>query len=134
MLGADLGDAFTLSQLSLRPGVTPELISRLLPAELAQEVTSADIETALADSLYAGYVEKQRAATERINHHDALKVPEGFDFRRIMGLSNEMIERLERARPQTFAQVRSINGLTPAAISAVLVHLTAQKPSKTSQN
>ncbi|MCV4932985.1 hypothetical protein OFC23_31410, partial [Escherichia coli] len=63
-----------------------------------------------------------------------LKVPENFDFRRIMGLSNEMIERLERARPQTFAQVRTINGLTPAAISAVLIHLTAQKPPKTSQN
>lgn len=130
MLGADLGDAFTLSQLSLRQGVTPELIARLLPPDVAAEATIADIETALADSLYAGYVEKQRAATERINHHDSLKVPENFDFRRIMGLSHEMIERLERARPQTFAQVRSINGLTPAAISAVLVHLAAQKSSK----
>lgn len=134
LLGMDLGDAFTLSQLSLRQGVTAELISRLLPSEIAADATETDIETALADSLYAGYVEKQKAATERINHHDSLKVPENFDFRRIMGLSNEMIERLERARPQTFAQVRTINGLTPAAISAVLIHLTAQKPSKTSQN
>ncbi|MCV4731576.1 hypothetical protein OFB80_27195, partial [Escherichia coli] len=123
--GMDLGDAFTLSQLSLRQGVTAELISRLLPSEIAADATETDIETALADSLYAGYVEKQKAATERINHHDSLKVPENFDFRRIMGLSNEMIERLERARPQTFAQVRTINGLTPAAISAVLIHLTA---------
>jgi len=55
-------------------------------------------------------------------------VPEGFSFGSISGLSNEMVERLERAQPQTFSQVRRINGLTPAAISTVLVHLTAQKP------
>jgi tRNA uridine 5-carboxymethylaminomethyl modification enzyme len=54
-------------------------------------------------------------------------VPDGFSFATIGGLSHEMIERLERARPQTFAQVRRISGLTPAAVSAVLVHLTSQQ-------
>ena len=134
LLGADLGDAFTLSQLSMRPGVSPELVSRLLPHDLRDEVRVADLETALADSLYAGYVEKQRLATERVNHHDALRVPEGFRFGSISGLSNEMVERLDRARPQNFGQVRKINGLTPAAISTVLVHLTAYKPQNSSQN
>jgi tRNA uridine 5-carboxymethylaminomethyl modification enzyme len=127
LLGADLGDAFTLSQLSMRPGVTPELIKRLLPTDLQDDVRVSDLDTALADSLYAGYVEKQRAATERVNHHDSLRVPEGFRFGSISGLSNEMVERLDRARPQNFGQVRKINGLTPAAISTVLVHLTAYR-------
>ena len=74
---------------------------------------------------------KQRAATERVNHHDGLKVPSEFRFATIGGLSNEMVERLERARPQNFGQVRNIAGLTPAALSAVLVHLTSHAAAPT---
>jgi len=128
LLGSDLGDSFTLSHLAMRQGVNPDLIHRLLPAELQEEVRLTELETALADSMYSGYVEKQKIATERVNHHDALKVPESFEFKSISGLSNEMVERLERARPRDFGQVRRITGLTPAAVSTVLVHLTAQKP------
>jgi tRNA uridine 5-carboxymethylaminomethyl modification enzyme len=128
ILGTDLGDSITLSQLAMRPGVRTELVHRFLPENIRTEVRITDLKTALADSLYSGYIEKQKVATERINHHDALKVPEGFQFRVIGGLSNEMVERLERARPQNFAQVRNINGLTPAALSSVLVHLTAHIP------
>jgi len=131
LLNADLGDAFTLAQLAMRPGVSPDLIVRLLPNDLMNEVRSADIQTALADSLYSGYIEKQRAASERVNHHDSLMVPDNFAFRVIGGLSNEMVERLERAKPQSFAQVRQIPGLTAAALSAVLVHLTANSASQT---
>lgn len=127
VLGCDLGDAFTLSQLSMRQGVKPELIHRLLPEEIRDEIKMPELETSLADSLYSGYIATQKTATERVNHHDALKVPEDFAFSSISGLSNEMIERLERAAPRNFAQVRNITGLTPAAISTVLVHLTAKK-------
>jgi tRNA uridine 5-carboxymethylaminomethyl modification enzyme len=122
IVGADLGDSITLAQLAIRQGVGQELILRLLNDE---NIKVVDLETALADSLYSGYIEKQRAAAERVNHHDTLKVPENLQFNTIGGLSNEMIERLERARPQNFAQVRNISGLTSAAISSVLVHLSA---------
>jgi len=125
LLGTDLGDAFTLSQLAMRQGVGREVITRLLPAEISATLREIDLETALADSLYSGYIEKQKMATERVNHHDSLKVPEAFQFSQISGLSNEMVERLDRAKPQTFGQVRNIAGLTPAAVSTVLVHLTA---------
>jgi tRNA uridine 5-carboxymethylaminomethyl modification enzyme len=125
MLGADLGDSITLSQLAMRQGVTPDLVHRLLPNGVQQDVKLADLQTALADSLYSGYIEKQKVATERVNHHDALRVPDDFEFKTIGGLSNEMVERLERARPRNFAQVRTIADLTPAAVSSVLVHLTA---------
>ena len=109
----------------MRQGVAPELIHRLLPRDIRSEMRESDVNTALADSLYSGYVEKQKVATERVRHHDNLRVPANFEFSTIGGLSNEMVERLERARPQNFAQVRSIPGLTPAAVSSVLVHLTA---------
>ena len=127
ILGCDLGDAFTLSQLAMRQGVKPDLIHRLLPEEIRHEIKMPELDTALADSLYSGYIVSQKAATERVNHHDALKVPEDFAFSGISGLSNEMVERLERAQPRDFSQVRNISGLTPSAISTVLVHLTAKK-------
>ncbi|MBV9216135.1 MAG: tRNA uridine-5-carboxymethylaminomethyl(34) synthesis enzyme MnmG [Acidobacteria bacterium] len=124
-LGANLGDSITLSQLAMRQGVTPDLVHEFLPSGIRGEVNIGDLQTALADSLYSGYIEKQQLANERVKHHDALKVPPTFSFASISGLSHEMVERLERARPQNFAQVRNISGLTPAAISTVLVHLTA---------
>ena len=127
VLGADLGDAFTLGQLAMRQGVERDMVHRLLPEAVRLQVRINDLETALADSLYSGYIQKQRVATERVNHHDSLKVPDDFSFTTIGGLSHEMVERLARARPRSFAQVRKVAGLTPAAVSAVLVHLTSQQ-------
>ncbi|MFN6962173.1 MAG: tRNA uridine-5-carboxymethylaminomethyl(34) synthesis enzyme MnmG [Pyrinomonadaceae bacterium] len=124
LLNGGLGDSITLAQLALRPEATPETVRSLLPSGMRDDVTIEDVESAVADILYSGYIEKQRAAAERMNHHDSLRVPQDLDYRQIGGLSAEMVERLEQARPTTFAQVRSVCGLTPAAISNVLVHLT----------
>lgn len=126
LLGTDLGDSITLAHLSVRSGASQEMIAKLLPAELKTGLCMTELESAMADSLYSGYVAKQNAANERVNKHDSLKVPSTYRFSNISGLSNEMIERLERARPQTFGQIRTISGLTPAAIATVLVHLTAE--------
>ena len=134
LLDSDLGDAITLSQLATRQGVTAEVVQRLLPADIRFETKTVDLESALADSLYSGYIEKQKLATERVRHHDGLNVPENFQFDAISGLSREMVERLERARPRNFGQVRQIQGLTPAALSTVLVHLTAGQFPQTAQN
>ena len=123
----DLGDSFNLSQLSQRQGVKEDLIYRLLPKTIQDQIRMSDLRTALADSLYSGYIKKQDLATKRVNKHDKLKVPQEFKFKVINGLSNEMIERLERARPQNFGQVRKVTGITPVALSTVLVHLTASK-------
>lgn len=131
LLSCDLGDSITLSQLSMRQGVSSELVHCLLSDEMRTQIKITDLETALADLLYRGYIETQRNAIERVNHYDNLKVPVDFKFKSISGLSNEMVERLERASPQTFSQVRKINGLTPTAISTVLIHLTSRKHQKT---
>ncbi|HRH40192.1 MAG TPA: tRNA uridine-5-carboxymethylaminomethyl(34) synthesis enzyme MnmG [Pyrinomonadaceae bacterium] len=131
ILGTDLGDAFTLSHLAQRQGVNLDLIQRFFPNELQNNLKESDLETVLADSLYSGYITTHRTASERVNHYDNLKVPNDIDFRGISGLSNEMIERLERAKPQTFAQVRKISGLTPAALSTVLVYISSKNQQKT---
>jgi len=127
ILGCDFGDSITLSQLAQRQGITSDMIYRLLPSGFCENAKVSNLESALADSLYSGYIENQRNNNERINHNDNLKVPSEINFRQISGLSNEMAERLVRAKPQTFAQIRKISGLTPTAISTVLVHLTARK-------
>ena len=130
LLDCDLGDSITLSQISMRQGVNSEIISRLLPKELGSIINQIELETALADSLYRGYIENQNVVNERIHHSDSLKVPLNFSFNKLSGLSYEMIERLERAKPQTFGQLRKISGLTPTAVSTVLAYLTAQKTQK----
>ncbi len=126
-LGVDLGDSISLSQLSKRQGVNPAVIYRFIPEKIRSQITFSDLETALADSLYSGYIETQNNAFQRVNHNDSFKVPEKIDFHLINGLSHEMAERLERAKPQTFGQVRKISGLTPAALSTLLVYLTGLK-------
>jgi tRNA uridine 5-carboxymethylaminomethyl modification enzyme len=130
ILGCDLGDSFTLSHLAQRQDVNLELITRFLPSELQNSLKTSDLETVLADSLYSGYLNTHRTATERVNNYDHLKVPDNIEFRGISGLSNEMIERLERAKPQTFGQVRKISGLTPAALSTLLVYISAKSHQK----
>ena len=132
ILDCDLGDAVSLSQLAQRQGVTPELVFRLLPDSVRNSIKISDLETALADSLYSGYIKNFQTVFERVNHSDNLKVPTGFSFDVLSGLSNEMKERLKRANPQTFGQIRKISGLTPAALSTVLVHLTSKNSQITS--
>ena len=128
----DLGDSISLAQLAQRQGVEPDLILRLLPQDLQSETKLSDLESALADSLYSGYITKQNSASARINLHDSLRVPENFNYRLVGGLSHEMIERLERASPHTFGQARRIHGLTPVALSSLLVKLSAVSTSEIS--
>lgn len=126
-LGTDLGDSVTLAQLGKRSGVGVDIIRSVLPAEKPPDITDSEIESALANSLYSGYIETQRLNLQRLNQHDSLRIRPDFSFRGLSGLSHEMVERLERAQPQTFGEVRRIPGLTAAALSTLLVHLAVQR-------
>jgi tRNA uridine 5-carboxymethylaminomethyl modification enzyme len=123
LLSADLGDSITLAQLAQRPNVGIDLIQRLLPSNIRLSTNLDDLETALADLIYNGYLNTQRTNNDRLRQHDGLRIPSDFDFRTISGLSHEMTERLEGALPQTFGQARRIPGMTPAALSLLLVRL-----------
>jgi len=126
-LGADLGDSITLAQLGKRTGVGVEMIRSVLPAAAVPGISDSEIESGLADSLYSGYIDAQRLNIDRLHQHDSLKIRSDFSFRGLSGLSHEMVERFERARPLTFGEARRIPGVTPAALSTVLVHLTLQR-------
>jgi tRNA uridine 5-carboxymethylaminomethyl modification enzyme len=126
-LGSDLGDSISLAQLSKRTGVTPDLIRSLLPVDVKDGLRDADLDTVLADALYEGYLHSQKLTIDRLYQHDGLKISSGVVFGELSGLSNEVVERLERVRPSTFGEARRIPGLTPGALSTLLVHLSAHQ-------
>src|ERR1700686_3058816 len=95
--GHELKQPITLAQLALRPNVDAKLLSQLLPASARGEVTTRDLESALADQVYAGYLGSQTSALNRLNQHDELHIPDGFSFQGVGILSHERIERFKRA-------------------------------------
>ncbi|PJA42443.1 MAG: tRNA uridine-5-carboxymethylaminomethyl(34) synthesis enzyme MnmG, partial [Lysobacterales bacterium CG_4_9_14_3_um_filter_62_6] len=72
---------------------------------------------------YAGYLDRQQAEIERQRRHETLLIPAAFDFAAVPGLSAEVLQKLTRTRPDTVGQASRIAGVTPAAVSLLLVHL-----------
>lgn len=87
-------------------------------ADIANEV----IDEVIEDIRYAPYLERQAGEIARITADENLPIPETLRYADIIGLSNEMVERLERARPATLGEAGRIRGITPAALAAILVH------------
>jgi tRNA uridine 5-carboxymethylaminomethyl modification enzyme len=72
---------------------------------------------------YHGYIERQTNEIERQRRNEVTAVPEDFDYASVKGLSNEVREKLERIRPSSIGQASRISGMTPAAVSLLLIHL-----------
>lgn len=77
---------------------------------------------------YAGYLARQNNEIERQRRYQELLIPEQFDYHAVRGLSTEVRQKLIAIRPQTIAQAQRISGITPAAISLLLVHLRRISP------
>lgn len=86
-----------------------------VPADLADEI--------LEDMRYAPYVERQQTEVDLLRREEALAIPTSFRFDRVPGLSTEMVERLEASCPETLGAASRIRGITPAALSAILLHI-----------
>ncbi|MGH8144927.1 MAG: tRNA uridine-5-carboxymethylaminomethyl(34) synthesis enzyme MnmG [Rhodanobacteraceae bacterium] len=76
---------------------------------------------------YAGYLDRQHEEIARQQRHETTPIPDGFDYDRVRGLSAEVSAKLKRVQPATLGQARRISGVTPAAISLLLVHLRRQR-------
>lgn len=79
---------------------------------------------------YSGYLERQRSEIERQQRNEETPVPEDFDYAGVRGLSFEVLQKLQRVQPQTIGQAQRIPGMTPAAISLLLVHLERSRRGK----
>jgi tRNA uridine 5-carboxymethylaminomethyl modification enzyme len=88
-------------------------------AKVAEQV---EIETK-----YAGYLNRQRDDIARQQRNETTSIPDAFDYAQVHGLSAEALQKLQRVRPQTLGQAQRIPGMTPAAISLLLVHLERQR-------
>jgi tRNA uridine 5-carboxymethylaminomethyl modification enzyme len=75
---------------------------------------------------YAGYIARQQAEIDRQRRNETARLPEDLDYSRVRGLSNEVQQKLSDYRPQTLGQASRIPGVTPAAISILLVHMKKQ--------
>jgi tRNA uridine 5-carboxymethylaminomethyl modification enzyme len=89
--------------------------------ELRASAGWPETEEGRADALYAPYVVRQQREWEVVRRDSRVWIPNGFDYRLVPGLSNEMVERLGTARPETLDQASRIPGVTPAALSALFV-------------
>ena len=92
-------------------------------------ITSADISIDVFEQIeiqmkYSGYIERQLVEIERQKRHEETKIPKDFNYNLVKGLSNEVLQKLTRHRPLTVGQASRISGVTPAAISVLLVYLT----------
>ncbi|KTD30624.1 tRNA uridine-5-carboxymethylaminomethyl(34) synthesis enzyme MnmG, partial [Legionella maceachernii] len=78
---------------------------------------------------YAGYIERQLLEIERLRKHENTRLPLTLDYNQVAGLSSEVIQKLNRIKPTTIAQAGRISGVTPAALSLLLVHLKKHRAS-----
>ncbi|MEN2787730.1 tRNA uridine-5-carboxymethylaminomethyl(34) synthesis enzyme MnmG [Sphingomonas qilianensis] len=96
-------------------------INEIAP-DLADRYDAALIAEAAEDARYAPYIARQDSEVARLRGNDAIVLAPDLDFAGIPGLSNEMIERLSTARPTTLGAASRIRGITPAALTAIMLH------------
>lgn len=121
--GVNLPEAVNLGQLAKRPEVLPEHLLHLIPENLRDADVLGHLTTVVTDFKYQGYLNSQETMAARLAKAVDRKIPSSLVFSQLPGLSNEMIERLNRVRPQTIGQAMRIPGITPAALSLLTVHV-----------
>ena len=120
VLGRPLGREQSAWQLLRRPEVGYSDLMRIAGPGVGDPKVAAQLEI---EAKYAGYVERQDDEVARTRAREAFRIPDGFDYRAVRGLSAEVSEKLALHRPATIGQAGRVSGVTPAAVSLLLVHL-----------
>ena len=112
----------SVAELLRRPEVRYEALMQLpgLGLPVADRAVIVQVEI---HSKYAGYITRQQAEVERQAHNEGLEIPADLVYSQVRGLSKEVSQRLERQRPATLGQAARMSGVTPAALSLLLIHL-----------
>jgi len=125
--GERLSSSKTLKEILKRPKVLYDH----LPGQLDGIKRNA-IDEIEASVKYAGYIERQKTDIERLQKNENTKIPNTVDYENVTGLSNEVKQKLSEAQPQSLARASRLPGVTPAAISLLLVHLKKERKRKAS--
>ncbi|MGQ9830737.1 MAG: tRNA uridine-5-carboxymethylaminomethyl(34) synthesis enzyme MnmG [Thermochromatium sp.] len=131
VLGEPLRREARALELLARPNVGYAGI-RALTGEPPEPVAPEVAEQLEIQARYAGYIDRQRIEIERQREQELKPLPDDFDYAQVRGLSSEVREKLMRVRPATIGQAARIPGVTPAAVSLLLIHLKRQAGSKES--
>ena len=130
LLGQDLSHECSLAELLRRPGVTYEAITALGNGIWAPGVLDDDLGLAaqISDQVeisvkYQGYIDRQAQEIARQEHNESFPLSESLDYTQVLGLSKEVQQKLNLHKPATLGQAGRISGVTPAALSLLLVHL-----------
>ncbi len=127
VLGKQIEREYSLVDLLRRPNVTYKTLMTLENQQgekfCAPELDAAVVEQVEIQVKYAGYIDRQAKEVERHEHYENLRLPESIDYLAIAALSMEVRQKLNKHQPQTLGQASRIAGVTPAAISLLLVHL-----------
>jgi tRNA uridine 5-carboxymethylaminomethyl modification enzyme len=137
LLGKALEHEYNLLELLRRPGIGFDAVAEVariahpdasvsretLTAEFGADIANAVIEQVEVATRYAGYIDKQNDEVARAAAYEHLKLPEDLDYAAVTALSFEVRQKLARHRPATLGQASRLSGITPAALSLLLVHL-----------
>jgi len=97
----------------------------VFPVHLSSEIRN-ELKSVETEIKYAGYLDQQQRAIERLKKAEQRRIPDWFDYRTVSGLSREMQEKLGKVVPQTLGQASRIPGVTPAAVSLINVYIEIQ--------
>ncbi len=111
---------YSLHDLLKRPELTYSDVATLKGEAVNDEYVAEQIEIA---AKYSGYIDRQQEEIDRLRAYENTILPDDFDYSLVEGLSNEVKQKLSAARPQTLARAQRISGITPAAISQLLMYL-----------
>ena len=140
VIGQEIDHEYSLADLLKRPTVTysglvslnggefaaehPVLtVSRETCTEMDWQIRSQAIDQVETSIKYSGYIDRQKEEVKRAAHFEKLKLPGAVDYMAIAALSIEVRQKLQKAQPETLGQASRISGVTPAAVSLLLVHL-----------
>lgn len=121
VLGEKLNKVTSAKELLRRPKVNYADLLQLMDRE--QDVADDVAEQVVIQTKYSGYIDRQQNEIERLQRNENMQLPTDMDYKNVRGLSNEVREKLESARPVNLGQAARISGVTPAAVSLLLVHL-----------
>ena len=115
-----LSHEYSLFELLKRPEIDYKIIGSLYPDHQVEKTIAEQVEI---DAKYSGYITRQQDEVNRLRRHEKTRIPVDFNYQSIKGLSNEVKQKLSEATPETLARASRIPGVTPAAISLLIVQL-----------
>ena len=124
VLGKSLSKESTLADLLKRPEMSYGALKQVDSNCKAEGQVANQVEIHLK---YAGYIDRQQEEIDRLQRYEGIELPNSLDYQQVKGLSNEVKQKLSISRPETLGHAARISGVTPAAISILLVYLKKSK-------